>query len=306
MEDEQKYKKFNKLLNEIPLEELHARNDEELAKSKKDFENHKALLSQDKCYYCGYSISHFSDSKPCFHWLLKPKGFKKKHFPILYQQKSFHQIESYLRWTANCIVPLYNINDLVEERSPSKIIEETIRYKNIEWSFSCSKNDMRGHASSHEGTVPHYHFQMKIDGQVVINYNSFHIPFSDYDHFCFAVESGKFDRLKGGHIEGAGMQTLFDRFTPEELLDLMKKSPDDDESKMQYNIQTMLTADEGTTMSGDDIADIIDEHNKTGVPIAKLIRKLKNVSATSIITPGPGVPEIAARTPNRQSKSGLK
>ena len=140
---------------------------------------------------------------------------------------------------------------------------------------------------------------MKKNGLVVIKYNNFHIPFTDYDQFCFAVSRGEFDCLKSGHIESAGMQALYDNFSPEELLNLMKKSPDDDESRMQFNIQTMVQVDQGTTISGSDIAALIKEHNRTGVPMAKLLRKLKNVEATSIITPGPGVPEIAERKPNR-------
>jgi hypothetical protein len=299
------YKKFNEFLNNIPIEELQARNDEELDKTAKDFEEFKTALAQGKCSFCGYELTHLSKKRPCFHWLLgQTKGFKKKHFPLLYQQKSFHQINPYLRWVANSGEnPLRNINDLVEERSSSKLIEETIRYKNLEWSFSCSHGDMQGHRNSHDGQMPHYHFQMKVDDRVVINYNAFHIPFSDYDHFCFAVARGEFDRLKGGHIEGAGMQALFEKFAPEELLDLMQKSPDDDESRMQFNIQTLVEADEGTTISGDALADIMEEHNRTGVPMAKLLQKLENIRATSFITPGPGVPDIASRTPNRKRGS---
>jgi hypothetical protein len=293
------YRKFNAFLNQVPMEELQEHNALELEQNKKDFEDHKAALSVGVCHYCGNPISHFSVKKPCFHWLLKPKGFKKKHFPLLYAEKSFHEIEAYLRWTANSETPIRNINDLAEERRPSKIIEETIRYKNIEWSFSCSQNDMEGHESAHDGTMPHYHFQMKVNRLVVINYNGFHIPFSDYDDFSFAVKQGKFDRLKAGHIEGAGMQAVLDNFTTEELLNNMRKDPDSSDEEMEFNISTVIMADEGTTISGDDIADIMDESERTGIPFAKLVRKLEKVNVKSVITPGPGVPDIAARKRNR-------
>lgn len=303
MAEQPDYKRFNEFLNGIPMEELEARNNEELDKIAKAFEEFKVALAESRCSLCGFTLTHFTERKPCLHWLLgKTNGFRKKHFPLLFAVKSFHQINPYVRWAANTEAPVRNINDLVEEKSSTKVIEETVRYQNIEWSFSCSHGDMAGHKGAHDGQMPHYHFQMTVDGKVVINYNGFHIPFSDYDLFCFAVARGEFDRLKGGHIEGAGMQALFDHFSPEELLDQMQKNPDDDESRMQFNIQTMITADEGTTISGSDLADIFEEHNRTGVPIAKLIRRLKNVGATSIITPGPGVPEIAARTPNRNKK----
>lgn len=303
MEDKRDYKKFNELLNSIPLEEMQKRNDEELDKTKKDFEEFQIALAQGKCNFCGYPLTHFSERKPCFHWLLaKTKGFKKKHFPLIFGQKSYHEINPYLRWVANSgNEPVRNINDLVEEKSSSKIIEESIRYKNVEWSFSCSQGDMEGHKNAHEGQMPHYHFQMKVNGLVVINYSGFHVPFSEYDHFCFAVARGEFDRLRGGHIEGAGMQAFYDQFSPEEILDRMVAT-DGDDDKAPFHTQTLVTADEGTTISGDDIADIMEEHKRTKVPIAKLIRRLKNVTAVSYITPGPGVPEIAARRPNREKK----
>lgn len=297
------YKKFNEFLNNIPIEEFKKKNEEELDKTAQDFREFKEALKKGICCYCGYPITHFSDKKPCFHWLLKPKGFKTKHFPLLYKQKSFHQINAYLRWTANSETPIRNINDLAEERSSTKIIEETIKYKNLEWSFSCSGGCMSGdsHKDKNGNSIPHYHFQMKVNGLVIIKYGQFHIPLNDYDQFCFAVERGEFDRLKAGHIEGAGMQALFEHFTPEELLDYMKDASDK-EASAPFRIQTLVAADEGTTISGDEIADLLEEHKKTRIPIAKLIRNLKNVTATSYITPGPGIPEIAARKVNRRGK----
>ena len=295
------YKKFNEFLNSIPIEEFHKKNNEQLDKNAQDFKDLKDALSEGICNYCGNPISHFSDRKPCFHWFLKPNGFKTRHFPLLYKIKSYHNINPYLRWVANSDSPIRNINDLVEDKSPSKIIEETICYKNIEWSFSCSHGDYTGHKDKQEGKAPHYHFQMKVDGKIFIKYGQFHIPFSEYDQFCFAVSRGEFDRLKAGHVEGAGMQTFYENFTPEEILNFMTDAGEND-STAQFRTQTLVIADEGTTISGDDLADIFEEHKKTKVPLAKLIRQLKNVTAESYITPGPGVPEIAARKPNRRSK----
>ncbi|MEI8339494.1 MAG: hypothetical protein WCF94_02405 [bacterium] len=292
--------KFNKALNSLPLDKIIEKGKEQQELAKKDFEELKSSLSEGKCHYCNNDIAHFSDKKPCLHWLLKPNGFKKKHFPILYNNKSFHQMNAYLRWIANIESPMININDLVEEGSSNKFIEETIKYKNLEWSFSCSKNDRVGHKDKYDGTFPHYHFQMKVDGLVIINYNGFHIPFANYDEFCFGVKDEKIDRLRFRTTLGAGMQSLFDSFSSEELLDNMKNSGEDD--KKQFNLQTLVEADEGTTISGDEIADMIEEHKRTGVPLAKLLRKIKNVKSTTYICPGPSVPEKATREPNR-SKS---
>lgn len=300
--EQDRYSKFNDLLNSMPLEEMHAKNAQEMKANKKDFEKMREALTRDQCSFCGNPLAHFSTHVPCFHWLLNTtKGFRKKHFPLLYQNKSFHQLEAYLRWIANCEAPAVNINDLVEEKSSSKVIEETIRYKNLEWSFSCSQGCFNGIPHSHNGKFPHYHFQMKVDGLVIINYNGFHIPFNEYDDFSFAVKAGKFDRLRAGHIEGIGMQGMFEHFSPEELLDSMRGT--DDETKHgQFNLQTMIEADEGTTISGDEIADLMEESRRTGIPMAKLSKRLKNVRIVTHILPGPAVPEIAARKRNRGNR----
>lgn len=285
----------NKRINAVPWEEFKRKAEEQQVLDDEQFESLKTSLSQDLCSYCGNHISHFSENKPCFHWLLgRAGGFKKKHFPLLFNEKSYHQLDAYLRWVANTETPLKNINDLKEEKSSNKFIETTIRYKNVEWSFSCTYNDLKGHTDRHEGAMPHYHFQMKKDGYVVINYNGFHIPFQDYDDFCFAVENGYFDRLQSGHFHGAGMQSFFDNIPSEEILDMVENT--DDEENAQFHMGTMLIADEGTTISGDDIADMLKERMRTGVPLAKLAQRLPNVSGTTFITPGDGVPQITKRT----------
>lgn len=300
MVSEDDIKKMNALLNAMPLEDLHSKNKEEMARNEKDFQELKEALARGECNYCENPIAHFSEKKPCFHWLLKPKGFKKRHFPLLYRQKSFHQLEAYLRWVANCEELMRNINDLVEEKSSSKFIEETIRYKNLEWSFSCSHGDRVGHENSREGKMPHYHFQMRVDEKVIINYGAFHIPFQEYDEFSFAVKEGKIDRLRAGRSYGAGMQDLFDRLSPEELINGMRYTKE--EKDADFEVSIMMQAKEGTTISGDEIADLIEERNRTGVSMAKLAQKLKNADVQTIISPGPGIPRIAARTPNRSKK----
>ncbi len=303
MDQDERIKKFNDHLNSLPIEQLYAEGNKQHKKNEEDFQKLKTALAEDRCNYCGNPLSHFSEKKPCFHWLLKPNGFKKRHFPLLYKQKSFHQLEAYLRWVANCDRPMKNINDLVDEKSSSKFIEETICYKNIEWSFSCSHEDRVGHKDRHEGQIPHYHFQMKVDGNVVINYNGFHIPFADYDEFFFTVKAGKFDRLRARNVQGAGMQDMFDRMSPEEIVDNMEHA--EDVGGAELNVDTIIQADEGTTISGDDIADMIEERKRTRVPMAKLVQGLKNVKVQTVISPGPGVPEIAARKRSRgKDKNG--
>jgi len=291
---EEKIKRVNEEINKIPEDIFYAKNKAQAEQDEKDFQGLKDALTQDKCYYCGNPLTHFSVHKPCFHWLLwRANGLRKKHFWLLFQSVSYHQLDAYLRWVANTDVPIRNINDLAEEKNPSKFIETTIKYRNLEWSFSCSRGDFQGHKDRREGRCPHYHFQMKRDGNIVINYNAFHISFNDDDDFYFAVERGEFDRIKAGHVHGAGMQTMMENFSPQEIIDSIKNAGD--ESVAQFRVQTLVRAEEGTTILGDDLVDIMKESKETGIPISKLIQKLKNVKIQSFISPGPAVPEIAVR-----------
>lgn len=297
-----KFKDLNDYLNSLSEEEIEKKNRKQIDEDNTEFECLKSALESGNCYYCGNSLTHFSDSKPCFHWLLKPKGFKKKHFPLLYSIKGFHEIQAYLRWVANSNIPFKNINNLREERDSSKIIEETIKYGDFEWSFSCSKNDFKGHEGSYEGGHPHYHFQMKVGGDVMINFNGFHLPFNENDEFAFAVKDNMFEKIKGGHLHGAGMQEFFDNLSPEEIIDNAEGGKIIDEEDAVVRFSTILTADEGTTISGDEIADLMEESRRTKTPMAKLVRRIKNASAKTIVYPSPSIPDIAKRNKNRKKK----
>ena len=63
----------------------------------------------------------------------------------------------------------------------TKIIELTIRYQNISWSFSCGESDYQGHPTSQHTKYPHYHLQMLVDHRQLINFNDFHLPLHDKD-----------------------------------------------------------------------------------------------------------------------------
>lgn len=295
-----KYSEFNEFLSNIPQQKLKEISDKDRERAEKDFREFKTALKRGQCSYCEQSIEYFCSNRPCFHWLLNPNGFKKKHFPLLYKNYGFHQIESYLRWVANTETPVRNINDLTSEKNPAKLIEETIKYKKMEWSFSCSQGDYDGHEDKHDGQMPHFHFQMKSDGYVLINYGGFHVPFNEYDHFVFAIKHGNIDKLKYDYSYGAGVQSLMERLTPEALLNGMKNSPKDIEDG-EFHLSTSIEADPGTTISGDEIADLIKESKETGIPLAKLVRKLKNVKIVTLIIPGPAIPKIAGRKPRKSS-----
>ena len=300
MQNHDKYAKIAEYLNGLDPEYINLKNKEQIEKDLADFAGLKVGLFHGVCYFCKQSIDSFEKGCPCMHWLLHPPGFKKKYLDQLFEQKGFHELNAYVRWVANTERPAQNINDILDEKSPSKIIEETIRYRNLEWSFSCSNGDRSGHEGSFAGADPHYHFQMKIDNRVVIKFNDFHAPFNDYDEFAFAVKSEKFEKIKEVRMVSAGMEDLLNYVPTDDMLEKMVYT--DDLENAQFNVGTLLVASEGYSISGDEIADLLKERKMTGIPFAKLAQKLQNVSAEIIIQPGPGVPQISTRETKKKGR----
>lgn len=264
-----------------------------------EYQRFKQALSKGECYLCGQIFSYISLNNPCIHWLVNSEAFEKRYFPLLYRKFSYWNIQSYLRWLANSETPFKNINDIVAEKNSSKMIENTIKYREFEWSFSSSKGDFVGHKERLQGKTPHYHFQMRVNGQSFINYGDFHIPFTDYDLWIFSIERGEVQDFRHTQRCGAGMQELFDNLAPGELLDKMYIDNDNIDSA-PFELSTSIEALPGHLISGDDIAALIKESKETGVPMARLIEKLQNVRSQTIIMPGPGVPKIAGRLGGRK------
>ncbi len=293
---ENQAQEVSRFLNSLTPEKIEELNRKVKRDSDKVYRKFKKKLAKGKCFLCGGLLSDFFVEKPCMHWLLRPVGFDKKHAEIVFQKFNYLRIQSYLRWMANTDLPAGNINDLEEEKNPDKILEYTIRYKNIEWSISCGKGDMSGHrfAFNSNARKPHYHFQMRIDKRPFIDYGNLHIPFTEEDLWHLPIMLGMVEKAGYANYHGMGMQDMMARIDPEELLDSMQKSGDEDDGV--YNLQTLVEAEPGKTLSGDDIADLFKKHKETGIPMAKLIREMENVgNATTYITPGPRVPEQAGR-----------
>jgi hypothetical protein len=255
----------------------------------------KRAYDQRNCYLCGDPLTSFDEGKPCAHWLLNPEGFRKKrHFALVTEKYGFHQLQSFLRWLAAQDGGPKNINDLPEEGT-DKLREVTIRYKDLEWSFSCARNDFDGHGSgSHQS--PHYHFQMRHGNRIVIRYNDFHVPFSDQDILEISAEMASPD-LRRRWSHGEGMKDVFRPEAIDAMLNAGGFNPTG-EGGGDVHFDYFIKADEGTTMSGDDIYALIEEAKASGVSLGTLLRrgKLPNVTVETYATPGPGVVEQKSRS----------
>lgn len=291
--------KTKKAFESISQEEMQRISEEEMKKTNESYNAFMEHFSKGNCYLCGSPLMTFNSKKPCIHWFLRPNGFKKKHFKVLLGLYGYFQMEAFARWVASQDEPIKNINDLNTEKREKKIIETTIKYKHIEWSFSCSNSDLEGHGNSQYTNFPHFHFQMRIDKKPFINYKDFHIPFKDEDIWKLAMINQNDIFIEHNFKHGEGMQSVLNEDAHEYLIDNSEKV--ENESEATYKFDTIVTAKHGKTISGDDIADLIEESKKTGVPFAKLAHRLE-ANVRVIIKAGDGVPKIAKRTPTKRNK----
>jgi hypothetical protein len=265
--------------------------------------NHRATEDQHQrflehfgkgcCYLCERPLASFSKKSPCPHWLLKPKGFKKNDLPAVAERYGFYQIQSFLRWVANQDGFAKNINDLPEEGTRTKLFEVTIKYKNLEWAFSCAESDYQGHSTSQHAKHQHYHFQMRIDFRPFINYSDFHVPFSEMD--VINIEAMRANpKMKQRFSFGEGMSAVLSDETVEHIVNA--SVPGDDENFAPFKLDSIAIAEEGKTIRVEDVYKLFQEAKAKGVTVASLMHKLPNARTQVIVTPGPGFVEQALRS----------
>lgn len=170
----------------------------------------------------------------------------------------------------------------------------TIKYKNLEWAFSCTEPDYGGHAASQYAKHPHYHFQMRIDQRPFIDYSDFHLPFSEMDIINIEAIRALPDKVKQRFSFGEGMNDVLSDKTVEHIVNTAV--PGGETGEAPFKIDTIVMAEEGETISGDVLYEIIQEAKAKGVTVASLMHKLPNVRTRVIVTPGPGVVEQAPRS----------
>lgn len=289
-----KGKQFANFLATLPDEQRRYGNEVNHKAAEAEYRDFLEHFANGSCYLCRAPFSSFSSKRPCPHWLLKPKGFKKKHFIEIARRYGYFQIQSFLRWMANREGFARNINDLPEEGTANKLFEVTIRHRNLEWAFSCAPSDYEGHATSQHARHPHYHFQMRVDGRQFINYSDFHVPFSDMDVINIEAMRALPGKVKQRYSFGEGMREVLSDEMLEEIVKTTVPS-NENETEAHFKLDTIAMAEDGKTISGDDVYEIIQEAKAKGVTVASLMHRLPNARTKVIVTPGPGVVEQAPR-----------
>lgn len=293
--DTEKYRRIFNSMSPEEIEEINRRSAEEHQKQAAAF---KAGYKKGICYLCSKPFKTISKDNPCLHWLLRQCKFKKNDFPKLYSKYGYINIAAFIRWCANQEHLLSNINDLEDEKSDKKILSYTVRWKNIEWTFDCSNNDFQGHQDN-SINYPHYHFQMRIDGRQFINFNDFHLPFTDQDLFVLKTSREQSDWFKQdfGPI-GSGMQDAIS-IDPDKIIEHADST--DDEDNAVYNFSTIINAS-NNPISGEEIHEIYQEAKRTGKSFAYVAQQRLSGRAevNTVISPAKSIPDITPRTEHKR------
>jgi hypothetical protein len=265
----------------------------DIDRSDAEHEKFVEAYGRAECYLCGKPFKTISKTEPCVHWILRQCKFKKKDFQSVYGCFGYDQIAAFVRWCANQERFMSGINDLYEEKNDRKIFEWTAKWKNIEWTFDCSKNDYAGHGGG-ASSFPHYHFQMRIDGKPFIDFGDFHIPLSEQDLFVLDLKLALPEHFHHSFgYGGAGMQSAFEA-DPEKVVE--HTSVCNNEEEATYHLQTMIMSKDNP-ISGEQLVAIFEESKRTGQTFAHLARKhLYNVdSIKTVVSLADSIPEIARR-----------
>lgn len=285
---------IKKVLNGLTPDQIKEINKRKEAENKEVFKEFSDAYSKGCCFLCGNKLDYFSPYETCFHWFLNPPNIRKKHFnDYLSETIGFFRLESYFRWLATIEKPFRNINDLKCETSQSKLLETTIKYKNLEWTLTYGKSDLEGHKDSLNANFPHFHIQMLVNDLPFIRFNDFHIPFSKED--LIDIRLLKEENVLFRNSQAPGMSDILEDYEMLEQIDKYSTVPEKEEDAT-YNVDTIIQMPEGKTISGHEILKIFEESKKSKKPVRHLMKEhFPEAHSISEVTPADGVPEKKKR-----------
>ena len=135
---------------------------------------------------------------------------------------------------------------------------------------------------------------MYVDGKPFIRFNDFHLPLSAADvGFLEHMRQnpGKVRRRLPG---GTGMNEMLEEHTLEHVV----RASDVESAPIRLN--TLIMAEPGKTISGDDLYNLFQAAKAEGVTVTSKLHELKGVSIQTFVLPGPGAVQQATRSGRRK------
>lgn len=283
---------FKKVLKSIDLDRAigtHEERDKQASEEHRSFVSH---MDNGKCYVCGKDFNSFATGQPCAHWLARPHGAKKYHIQQVLETFGYHKAASFIRWLANYEKPFASINDLTAEGKTGALFHWSCRYKHVKWTFLCMPNDFHGHEGSNTDFA-HYHLKMDLNDKPFIKFAE-HIHFTKADLLWLRANLDPDSPVKQTFgARGSGVDSLLS-LPPEFIIE--NTLPTHDEERATVQLDSIMFSEDG--ISGDSIADALELQKQSGKSMAWCLRQI-GLNPTTIISPGPAIPEIDYRTPAR-------
>lgn len=239
MKNKYRHIDFKKTLNQFDPDLVQLMNEEQIALDEAYFNALKDGLKNGTCSICGKPIQFVDVDHPCFHWLINPTVKKKYLERVLHNDYGLLRLYGYLTWVANSDKLFMNIDDTNNGVDFNKIFETTIKYKEFEWTFSLANSDFEGH-EGRDCDFPHFHFQMKKNGYVVIKFNDYHIPFSENDLIQFEMIHQDAMVIMPGYQSGIN---ILKELPAEDLIQLLTRSESEEQGTFKTHTELLIPND---------------------------------------------------------------
>src|SRR5690554_1774154 len=136
---------------------------------------------------------------------------------------------------------------------------------------------------------------MKINDNVFIKFNDFHLPFNDEDLFMIELRKQAPDKIINENLFGSGMSFLEDEKNIELIDEITEVTDDYENATISY--QSFIIADKDNPITSEILNEAIKESKKTKKPVGFILsQKLKKAKSNIIISPGDGVPKMSKRS----------
>lgn len=151
--------------------------------------------------------------------------------------------------------------------------------------------------------MPHWHFQMYVDGKPFVRYNDYHLPLNEERRGRPGAHADA--PRKGPPAAGrrTGMSEVFHESMLEALFSHSRSgATEEDAQKAPIKLDTVIMADPGTRIRGEDIYNLLQAARAEGVTATSKMRELKNVKVRTTVSAGPGVVEQAPRSARKRGR----
>jgi hypothetical protein len=146
---------------------------------------------------------------------------------------------------------------------------------------------------------------MYVDEKPFIRYNDFHVALSEQDVGLLEHMRNNPGNVRRRFAGGTGMGDVLHESTLEQVVAMGRSATTDDEANAApIELNTMMIAEPGKTIKGEDIYNLIQAAKAENVTVTSKLLGLQGANITTMVSPGAGVVAQAVRSGGRKRKRG--